>query len=496
MREIVELIDSLSPSEKQHFKKKHNPNSDFILLFDYLNKNESYEYADVAKYLQKKHKSEKVFSSSYLSVLKSYLKNRILESLRLQYIRKRKNYEFISKSMNTDILLEKGLYGLARSELESVSKDIKEFSFPIEKLLLNRRKSFLDFYENYQWSTLEDIDRLYNSRVDSAEQLLLEIKYARVIAVMSFHYFKGEQNEEMLDELMREPYMQDNSLCTDFSTRYLFHWVHAQFQELKNNRKGAQEHFVEAVKIWLDNPAYIDVHPKMYLSTCYTYFKYLIQQKDPFSDILGDINFDVLMAKVKSEHLTLGQKQNHVFIFNLFQIIYLRYQEKYEEIVDFVGDPLMVNNLVNGLRYFDRVIYCYYCALAYYEEGRLDMGIDILSDLISPIDHRISNNPLFTRVYILLYLLILYEKDDLKYLRLQISKCKKYFQEENKLSRFEEQFITMLSQLSSNRYKSDPEAVYRRFGERLAIEYKNQDQGIEKEYRYFLTWVQKRMIEI
>jgi hypothetical protein len=45
--------------------------------------------------------------------------------------------------MNADILLEKGLYSLAKNEIETSINNNLDHSFPIERLLLLRRKVYL-----------------------------------------------------------------------------------------------------------------------------------------------------------------------------------------------------------------------------------------------------------------------------------------------------------------------------------------------------------------
>jgi len=198
MQNVISLVNVLSKSEKQQFKRKHKSESDFVLLFDYINNSTNYSNQKALSYINKRRQNSKEITTSYLSVLKNYLKERIMESLRLKYIHKRKNYELLSRSMNTDILIEKGLFDLARNELDIAENNQRNKSFPIERLLLLRRKSILSYYENYTGTDINGIQSIYEERLESAEQLILEIKFARILSILSYHYFKGEKDKALL----------------------------------------------------------------------------------------------------------------------------------------------------------------------------------------------------------------------------------------------------------------------------------------------------------
>ena len=492
MKEIISLINALSPVEKQHFKKKHSPNADFVVLFDYVNKKKSCINSDILKHLSKKKGVSRQLTSNYLSVVKSYLKDRILESLRIQYIHKKRNYEMLSRSMNTDILLEKGLYDIAQSEIEtSLSKNI-ESSFPIEQLLLLRRKSLLAYFQNYKETDITGIEELFNKRLESAEQLVLEIKFARILSILSFQYFHGENDISLLQSFMEEPYMKDQSLSTDFSTRYLYHWVHAQFQEFKGNSSGALEHFNKSIKIWLDNPKYIKAHTRMYLGACFTYFKYLIHQKDPFSNLLSNINFNELLDKVKTENLSIEEEGKHSFLFQLFEVLSLRQQSRSAEIILFTSPLIAKERFIIEMSAFEQVIFVYYIAHAYFDTGDFKASENILFDLINPLDGRLASNPVYTSVFVLLYLLTLLESGNEKHLRYQLPKCRAFLKQEGTFTLFDEYYMSMVSQLISPRFKLTPELVYQRFHKRLTKEQKDDNRGIKIEYDYLVAWVKMK----
>ncbi len=491
MKEVSALIQSLTSAEKQHFKKRHTSNADFILLFDCINKKKNTTTKEAINYLTKKGK--KTYTSSYLSVVKSYLKTKILESLRIQYIHKKKSYELLSKSMNVDILLEKGLYDMAKSEIDTSIESNFESSFPIEKMLLLRRKSLLTYYENYDNSNLQQIEDMFAERINVAEQVLLEIKIAKIVSILSFQYFKGEKDIKLLESFMKEDYMQDESLLTDFSTKYLFHWVHSQFEEFNDNAEGSHIHFNKSIQLWLDNPNYIDAHPRMYLSACFTFFKYMLQQNDPFSSILERMNFTALLSTIKSENLSDEEQDKYLGLFRIFEIISHRHKGQFKDILKIISPLLNDRKHISSQPHFDKIIFYYYSALTYYELNDLKNARSILEEYVFPLDHRLIQNPAYTTVFIMLYLIILYELKNLKQLRYQLSKCKKYLQEESKLTILEHHFFNMLSQLISERHALTHDEVYERFHKRLIKAVSEDQRGIKIEYNYIVAWVEQRL---
>lgn len=149
-KELTTLVLSLAPSEKQYFKKQFKGDADFIHLFDFMNRYKMLDRARFEVYLKKKKPSKRSISSGHLSVIKTYLKDRIMESLRVQYMLKRKPYHSLMKALNTDILMEKGLYELSLKELQEAKKSQfeplsdSEIYSPIVECNANRLLDWID----------------------------------------------------------------------------------------------------------------------------------------------------------------------------------------------------------------------------------------------------------------------------------------------------------------------------------------------------------------
>lgn len=494
---IVILVQSLSPVEKQHFKKSFDSKSDFVRLFDYINKYKSYEPAKVRVFLSKKKKGAsqktKEYTSGHISVLKNYLHEKIMESLRTQYIPKRASYDIMMRSLNTDILVEKGLYQLANHELQIAKNKSLHNSFPIEKLLLYRRESILKFYEDYKNSSFEDITDLYKKRIETAEQLILEIKYARILTILSFQYFKGQKDMKLLQSFIQEDYMQDAAYPKEFGTKYLFHWVHAQFAEFQGKPEEAIQSFEKTVMTWLDHPDYIQAHPKMYLGTCHTYLKYILQQKKSYTLILNETDLQFLISKIPNLKLSKEVELKWKQLFLIGQLLAFRKDHHYDSIIQ--NSPIVLKSLGSSelATDFTKILVYYFIAVAHFQDKDYQKTYNLLNELIYNETIDLRANPEYYAHVFVLYLLIQYELRNYKFLKHEIKKFKIELKVNNQLGKFEEYFFKMLSQLISQRYINQKDIVFERSHTQLTKIIKEENEDGQIEYQMILDWINSRM---
>lgn len=493
---ILSLIQSLTPTEKQHFKKSYLHQNDFVKLFDYINKYQNVETNKICAFLNKDRKAKKVnkkeYSSGHISVLKSYLQEKIMESLRTQYIPRRNSLEMIIRSVNADILLEKGLYQLAKKEIQTAKKKSIDNSFPIEKLMLYRRESIIQFYEDYRNSTIEEITDLYENRIEAAEQLLLEIKYARILTILSFQYFKNEKDMEMVQSFIEEDYMQDFSLAKEFGTQYLFHWVHAQFAEFKNQPEEAIASFEKTIRVWLDYPEYIQAHPRMYLGTCSTYLKYILQQKKPSSLILKEGDLELLLSKINSLKLPTDVSFKMEQLFLIAQLFNFRSNHRYPSIIKLFPSIQKTMNTLFPTNDFTKIIIQYFAAVAFFQQGDYKKSHDLLYNLIFTPTLDLKVNPEYDIHVFRLSLMAQFELKNFKFLKFELNNIKQQLMENQRLDAFEEQFFKMISQLTSVRYLGKEDLVYQRFHTRLNKIMEQEQWEHQLEYQLVMNWIEKK----
>lgn len=494
---IVTLILSLTPSEKQHFKKSNDSNSDFVLLFDYINKTKAFQNSEANKYLNKKknksQKDSKTYTSGHLSVIKNYLHEKIMESLRIQYTPKRPSYEIMSRVINADILLEKGLYNLAKSEIDQAKKKSEYSVFPIEKLILYRRESLIQFYSDYVNYNINDIEALFVKRIETAAQLTLEVKYAKAIALLTHQYFQGEKDLTVVDKILAEDYMQDKSLPKEFATKYLFYWVHSQCAEFKNQPNEAIEFFEKAIRPWIENPEYIKAHPRMYLSTCYTYLKFLLQEGKSEQIILKETDLKLLISKIPKLQLPKDVALKWEQLFVIGQLIALKKEHSYEDIISLENQLLEIISDSNFTTDFTRILIYYILSTAYFQQKNYKKSNDLILSLLHNEEIELRSNPeYFNHVY-LIYITGLYELKNFKFLKSELPKIKQILKTHHQLKAFEEFYIKMIGQLISKKFEKEPQRVFDRFSKRLTKALKQDNSSQNVEYQLITDWLENRM---
>ena len=489
--EIVTLVRSLTTVEKQQFKKRFKMNSDYTALFDYINKTGHYSYEGARAYLQKRNPGKNSYSSGHLSVLLDYLREKIMDSLRTQYSIKRSSYEVLTRCLNADIMLEKGLYKQAQREIQTAKKKCLERSFPIERLLLQRRESLLMFYDNYEGTNMSEIDLLYENRLSSADQLLREIQYARILTVLSYQYFKGERNERLLRSFMAENYMRDPDGNSDFGPKYLYHWVRAQFAEFTNQPKQAIRHFEQAIQVWLEHPKYIEAHPRMYLGACFTYLKYMLQQNRFFDQNLEFFDFSDLLHRLFEARIFADESDQYEQLFLVGQMLTLRKAMRFHEITKMAPS---LGGAISGTKRastFIRILIRYVAATAYFEQGNYRRADEILSKMISQ-EFDLKNNPEYHSLTYMLSLLTQYEQKHFRHLKYLLRDYRRRLQQDDQFGEVVITFFKMVSQLISERYKNNREAVFKRYHKKLKHLLEDAQLQNDLEHGFILAWVAKK----
>ena len=487
---LVQLIHALSPAEKQRFKRKHDPASDFIRAFDYINRTGNSSASAVQKWLLKKGREQRNVTPGYVSVIKRYLQDKILESLRIQQSHAQR-YELLNRCINTDILLEKGLYDHAKQEIAIARSKYFESSFPIDKLMLLRRSSILQYYQNYAETKREDLDTLYHERLAMAEQLLLQVKYARVLSLLSFQYFRGKADDHELESYMNEAHMADPDLAKDFETRYLFHWVHAQFAEMQRDPVTAIKHFEKAVVEWTSNPDYINAHPRMYLGTCFTYLKYRLQQPNPYEQILDQVDLENLLTRLSVTNFNQDVIDNYADLFTIGQLLGLRKEGKFDAIITMATSLLQKLKTSRQPAGFNRILTQFILAAAYFYTEDYKQADLLLSELIQTREIEVRNNPEYFSLVLILSMCGQYELGNLKYLKNLRTRYKHLLVKHHLYNDLELIFMKMFAQLTSEQYRSAPSAVFSRFLPRVTKALRIVRLDAHLDYALIINWIKR-----
>jgi hypothetical protein len=480
--DIVELILSLTAIEKQHFKRQHTGSKDYILLFDYVNQEKRFSTKGAIQFLTKYRQGAKTYSSGHISVLKQYLNDRILDSLRSFYSSKRTNYALLMGYINTDILMERGLNNLAKRELQKTTDKYFQSNFPLEKLLILRSKSILNFYESYEFTDEKHIHSLKTDRVLLAEQALLEIKYAHILSLLSLKGFREKKGLDFSKQILLMDFMQDESMSKDFSTKYLFHWVHAQIAELQGFYEDAVLHFEKTIKIWSNQPSYIESHPKMYLGTCFAFLQFVFQQKSINLNLLNEFDYDDLFARLDKIQLTKDAYLQYEQIFLIGKILSFKVSDHSSEIVKLAPKILHSLNLTITTPSFIKSLTYYIVSVAFVEQKEYKNAETLLNQLILNNQFKLNQHSELYPVIMMLLVFLQFELGNHKFLKSLLGDFKKRLTKFHLFNEFEKAYFGMFNQLISDRFKDHKQNVIARHKKILLEIINNDDRYKQMEY--------------
>lgn len=490
-KELIELVVSLSPKEKQFFKRQFKSGSDFIYLFDFINKYKFLEKEKFEKFLNKRVDKKKKITPGHLSVIKSYLKEKIMESLRSQYIAKRKPYASLMRAMNSDILMEKGLYQLSHNELQEAKKLHFEAGFPIEQLLLLRRESILFFYNRYKITSKEELEKLFSQRIEVAKELLLEVEYSKLLSLLSLDKNNGRIEKELGEKLGQIDFFKSDFQPKSMVTQYLYFWNKALLERLKKNHEKAVDYFSQSIQIWLDYPIFIETHPRMFLGACSTYLDFLNELGRYDKVALKTIDLNFLLNMLAKTSLAEDEKKKLKGLFLLYQLIEFSKNRQYEAILEKEKDFQELLQAPVLLPDSEKISFSFFFAYAYFKTNQLQAAQNVVHLILENKALKVTENLIFYSRLVILNLLIHFDMGNIKFLHYEVHKSQKLLQSLGLYRVFEIQFFKMFSKLLSKRYTELQDYVFEQSIEQLEplLNQENIHPISECNAKHLLDWI-------
>lgn len=423
--DIIALVESMSSSEKQAFKKLFPNESEFVRLYDYINRNKNYNTDKIKIFLAKKSgKDIKKYTSGYLSVIKNYLKEKILECLRLQLIHKRPSYEIMIRSLNSEILLEKGLIEMANKELKKAKKIGGDAIFPTEQIFILRSESILSYYQDYQNLSFEELMLLYDKRQALADHIKIETTLVRILSIMGYCHFNHLDPAIYIKKFESTELYQSEDVLKglNFENKYLLYWVKSLLAEVKQQPLKAVAYFEKALQVWLDKPELIEIHPRMYLAACFSYLKLIQKYSSHEKLVLKKQSFNTFLKRLDSISLAEDEKYTYRIIVLLYQLFNYKTDGLYhliEATIPKINELLSASNKIT--KYTDSS-FRYYVAFGLYQLGKHEEALDWINPIFHNEASKTKYNLGYIVDYILLYLLIHFQLGNYRFLQYELKK--------------------------------------------------------------------------
>ena len=291
---LHDLVRTLTKSEKRYIKVQSGVGSkDYIELMDALLAQKTYDEAKLIK------DNEGANFLKYLAVNKRYLYESLLKSL-AQFSQKAIEDQVYSKLAGTKVLMKKGLFAAAFSELKKGQKLAEKYElFELQIMLSGLRKK-----RNYKPKTTkpgEDPSRqLFELNANALAQLS-NINEYWYLAQRVARFQKAQNNEQQqeLVELAQSPKLLDVNLATNFRSKLYFYQANAAYQFMQGNVKKAYEVNSQFLDLLEDNPQFLSLYTENYLAAL----------NNMLIDSLVIKDFDVLKAGINRLEMTLKRPE-------------------------------------------------------------------------------------------------------------------------------------------------------------------------------------------
>ena len=344
--DLHQLIQSMSRMEKRYFKvqakKGGEETSNYIRLFDAINKQNEYDEEKIKQRFRKEKFAQNLHKE------KPYLYKKILQSLRAY--RTEKSADARLKDMLIDVayLQERSLY----KQAHGVIKRAKKLAYEYEKHLM-----LLEILENEK-------KILYKIQGKDSSEIILDLLKERrsILAIIENEndYFeldsqlyslslnklnlKTVKEIDSLKELININLLQNETLPQSFKAKFYFYTAKATYHVLSNDNQAVFTYYKKAIALWQSNPNQIneDIYSYRLLLSNFLYSCFATDQYDEFPSVLEQIKN--IPAKNKLDKAV----SFYHYYFN--QLIY------YMNIVEFKKGMALVPKIEAGLQQYQNTI--------------------------------------------------------------------------------------------------------------------------------------------
>lgn len=488
---LFELIKSLNKSEKRYFKvfsSRHTigEENSYIKLFDYIDKLDEYDEAQVFKHF----KGQALLNK--FSITKGRLYNNILKSLDTFHSTSSIDSQIFRQIHSAEILYNKGLYKQAEKILKSAEKQaIKHQRFNLQLELKQKQKKLI---ENGLYTEVNrgQISQIY----EDEKQILNEIGLYNHLWCIKSHLFQeinrnGKVRDEKEISRLKELIDELSSLnVKKASTKslYLYHHTHSAYYFAVNDLDLSLYHLKALVSLLEKDMILANEEPNIYFSAL-TNIIYVSTRQKEYAEA------QKYLAKLKSLSTDGTSIDLDIKYFSStfsLELSLLREKGDYKKALE------LIPQIEEGYRLYGCHISSLRKAYIDFQVGVIYLCLGEYSKALHWINN-ILNEPKIDQkqdIYCfaqLINLILHFELDNKRFLPYAINSTKRYLKNRNRIYKFEELFLKLIGQISKSTNIFD---LQERLGsiegelEKLKQDPKEQ---IVFEYFDFLIWVQSKL---
>lgn len=491
---LHELIMSLNKSEKRYFKvfsSRHTIGDEngYIKLFDFISKMDEYEEDVIFEHF----KGQALLNK--FSITKARLYSNILKSLDTFHSSSSMDAQIFRSIHSAEILYNKGLYKQAEKILSSAEKQaLKHESFNLLLEIKQKQKRLIE-NELYTEIKSDQITKFYEQEQNIIEEIgkhhqLWHVKSLLFQKINRNGIVRNEADTLSLKELVdRIDHIDVKKYSTKIS--YLYHHIKSAYYFSLNDLELSYHHLESNINSLEKSPTLLKDRPNIYFSllTNIIYISTRIGKYEEARTYLAKLK-NLSTAGKGQKTLDLDIKYfSSTYSLELFLLIEQGDYKKAENLIPQIEEAYrLYGDNVNSLRkaYIDFKVAVIYLSIGDYSKA-LNWTNKILNE--SKIDQK-QDIYCFAQ---LINLILHFELNNSRFLPYAINSTKRYLKNRNRIYKFEEIFLKLISQMSKTNNIFDlQEKLIPVEKELELLKQDPKEQGVF-EYFDFLTWVKSKL---
>ncbi len=263
---LYDLVHRLTKSEKRYIKvRAGSGQKDYIQLMDALLAQKTFDEAQLAR----QYKDANFVR--HLAVNKRYLYELILQSLSHfgEQSLENKVWERISAAQ---VLIEKGLYKAAFSELKKGQKIVERYELYELQLMINNVEKKLLSLRQFKSKDDNAVHLIFKQENESVKQLQNSNDYwylTQQLAQFQMRFQKVQTTEQQqhIEAIIQKPQLNDISMATNFKSRLLFYQANSIYQFMLGDVKQAYEVNKKFLDLLEAQPHFLRIYKERYMGT-------------------------------------------------------------------------------------------------------------------------------------------------------------------------------------------------------------------------------------
>lgn len=488
---LHELIISLNKSEKRYFKvfsSRHTIGEEngYIKLFDYIDKMDDYDEEKLCK-----HFKGQAFLNKF-SITKARLYNNILKSLDTFHSTSSVDAQIFRSIHSAEILYNKGLYRQAEKILNSAEKQAqKHENFNLLLEIKEKQKKLIE-NELYTDVKASEITKMF----EDEKRIIEEIStYHKLWNVKSLLFQEINRNGKVRDEsetikLQDLVNQIEKTIHEDSSTKskYLFHHIQSAYYFSLNDLDLSLYHLNAIIVLLEKDQTLLKQQPNLYFSslTNFIYISTKLRKYDLAQDHL------LKLKKLSNPGKNIDLDIKYFSSTMSLELSLLAEKGEYKKAIE------LVPQIEEAYRLYAGHINSLRKAHIDFQVGVIYLGLGEYNKALGWINSILNENKIDQKQDIfcfaqLINLILHFELDNSRFLPYAINSTKRYLKNRNRIYKFEEIFLKLISQLSKSTNVFDLQEKLEPIESQLVELRNDPKEQVVFEYFDFLTWVRSKL---